>query len=149
MTRRLSIHGTIDAVDMAAFNQQIIDEFRAHDGVVGGDFEGSPLLLLHHTGAKTGAARVTPVMYRSVGDDVAVFASKAGAPENPAWFHNLVAHPDTTIEIGAESRNVRARVAEGDERDRIWEAHKSAFPAFAEYETGTDRVIPVVVLEPR
>jgi deazaflavin-dependent oxidoreductase (nitroreductase family) len=131
------------------FNAQVIEEFRANGGRVGGPFEGAPMVLVHHTGAKSGLERVVPLMYRPEGDDIAIFASYAGAPDNPAWFHNLVANPDTTIEIGTETRPVRARVTEGDERKRIWEAQKSEVPQFAEYEAKTEREIPVVVLESR
>lgn len=136
-------------MDMAAFNQQIIDEFRANDGVVGGDFEGASMLLLHHKGAKTGTERVTPLMYRTDGDRTVVFASKAGAPDNPAWHHNLMANPETTIEIGTETRDVRAREVTGEDRDRIWNAHKREVPQFAAYEESTSRVIPVVELQIR
>jgi deazaflavin-dependent oxidoreductase (nitroreductase family) len=131
------------------FNQQVIDEFRANDGKVGGPMEGLPLLLLHHTGAKSGAERVNPLAYQRLGDDsVAIFASKGGAPTNPDWFHNLVANPDASIEIGTDRHDVTARVAEADERRRIWDAQKQAFPNFAEYETTTGgREIPVVVLD--
>ncbi|HEY5059352.1 MAG TPA: nitroreductase family deazaflavin-dependent oxidoreductase [Gaiellaceae bacterium] len=133
---------------MNEWNQKIIDEFRANDGKVGGDFERLPLLLLHHTGAKSGIERVNPLAYQRVGDSVAVFASKAGAPTNPDWFHNLVANPDASIEIGAESYPVKARVAADEERDRIWNAQKEVFPNFAEYEkTAGKRRIPVVVLD--
>lgn len=134
---------------MADYNQQIIEEFRANAGKVGGRFEGAPMLLLHHRGAKTGTERVNPLMYQDLGDgSVAVFASKGGAPTNPDWFHNLVANPETTIEIGTETREVVARVASDDDRDRIWEAQKRAYPNFAEYEkTAGGRTIPVVVLE--
>jgi len=130
------------------WNSKIIAEFRANGGKVGGQFEGAPLLLLHTTGARTGAARVSPVMYRADGDRLVVFASKAGAPTNPDWYHNLVANPHVTVEIGAGTRSVVARVAEGDERLRLWEAHKSQWPGFADYESKTDRQIPVIVLEP-
>jgi len=128
------------------FNQQIIEEFRSNRGKVGGQFEGAPLLLLHTTGAKSGAERVTPVMYQRVGDDLAVFASKAGAPTNPDWYHNLVANPRASVEVGEESYDVDSRVAEGQERTRLWEAQKAAYPGFADYERKTTRPIPVVVL---
>jgi deazaflavin-dependent oxidoreductase (nitroreductase family) len=128
------------------FNQQIIDEFHANDGVVGGPFEGAPITLLHTTGAKSGQERVFPVMYQEVGDDIAVFASKAGAPTNPDWYHNVKANPSFEVEVGAEKFTVSAREATGDERDRIWEKQKSTFPQFAEYEENTDRQIPVLVL---
>ena len=132
---------------MSDFNTPIIDEFRAKGGRLGGNFEGAPMLLLHSTGAKSGKERVNPMMYQVVGDDYAVFASKAGAPTNPDWYHNLVAHPDATVEIGTEMKPVRARVAAGAERTRIWEIQKERYPGFAEYERKTDREIPVVILE--
>ena len=129
------------------WNQKIIDEFRANGGRVGGMFEGAPLLLLHTTGARSGLERVHPLMYQQVGDELAVFASKAGAPTNPDWYYNLRAHPDAQIEVGTETLPVRARVGEGEERDRIWERQKQQFPNFAEYEkTAGGRKIPVVLL---
>jgi len=135
---------------MADPNQQVIDEFRANAGRVGGTFEGRTLLLLHHRGAKTGAERVNPVAYQRLSDDsVAVFASKGGAPTNPDWYHNLVANPDVTVELGTETFPATARVAEGAERDEIWERQKHDWPGFAEYDEKTRgiREIPVVVLE--
>jgi deazaflavin-dependent oxidoreductase (nitroreductase family) len=133
---------------MSDWNAEIIDEFRENDGRVGGMFEGAPLLLLHHVGAKTGTERVSPLMYQAVNGDFAVFASKAGADTNPDWFYNLMANPQTKVEIGIDTTTVRARVTEGTEHDRIWEQQKHAWPRFAEYERTTSRnVIPVVVLE--
>ena len=132
---------------MPDFNQQIIDEFHANAGQVGGMFEGVTILLLHHRGAKTGTARVSPLAYAPVDGGYAIFASKGGAPTNPAWFHNVVANPDTTVEVGTETVPVRARVAGPDERERIWTAQKSRAPQFAEYEQKTTRQIPVVILE--
>jgi deazaflavin-dependent oxidoreductase (nitroreductase family) len=133
---------------MNDFNQGIIDEFRANEGKVGGQFEGAPMVLVHHTGAKTGAERVSPLVYQSDGENLVVFASKGGSPTHPHWYLNLLANPDTTIEVGAETIPVRARVAEGDERDRIWTKQKELMPGFAEYEvTAGSREIPVVVLE--
>ena len=129
------------------WNTKIIDEFRANHGKVGGNFEGAPLLLLHHTGKKTGTTRVNPMMYQKVDGGYAVFASKGGAPDNPDWFHNLVAHPETIIEIGRETVPVRARVATGEERQLIWERQKAFYPRFAKYEQQTAREIPVVILE--
>jgi deazaflavin-dependent oxidoreductase (nitroreductase family) len=130
------------------WNSKIIEEFRANGGQVGGQFAGAPLLLLHTEGAKTGAERVNPMMYRKVGDGYAVFASKAGAPDNPAWYHNLLANPRVRAEIGTGTAEFTARVATGEERERIWSAQKQEYPGFADYERKTTRQIPVVILEP-
>jgi deazaflavin-dependent oxidoreductase (nitroreductase family) len=130
------------------WNDKIIEEFRASGGKVGGPFEGAPLLLLHTTGARSGQERVNPMMYRRDGDRLAVYASKAGADTNPDWFHNLRANPRVTVEIGTETRTVLARIAEPDERERLWSAQKKEYPGFADYETKTKRRIPVVILEP-
>lgn len=132
------------------WNAQVIAEFRENDGKVGGPFEGSPMVLLHHRGAKTGTERVTPLMGQLEGDRTFIFASKAGAPDNPDWYHNLKANPETTIEIGSDS-DVPVRVVEleGDERDRVWERQKRDWPQFAEYEANTDRTIPVLELRRR
>ena len=130
------------------FNGKIIAEFRANGGRVGGPFAGAPLLLLHTVGAKSGQERVNPVMYRVVGDDLAVFASKAGAPTNPDWYYNLLANPQVRVEIGTETVAATARVAGLQERDRIWTAHKEANPGFADYERKTTRQIPVIILQP-
>ena len=135
---------------MADPNQAIIDEFRANEGRVGGFFEGKTLLLLHHKGAKSGAERVNPLAYQPQDDgSLAIFASAGGAPKTPDWYFNLVANPDATVEIGTDSFPVRARVAQGEERERIWERQKHAWPGFAEYEQKTAgiREIPVIVLE--
>ena len=133
---------------MTDWNSKIIEEFRASEGRVGGPFEGAPLLLLHTVGAKTGQQRVNPMMYQAVPDGYAVFASKGGAPDNPDWYHNLLAHPRVTAEIGTRTVDLRARVAEGDEREKIWSAQKAAYPGFADYEQKTTRQIPVIILEP-
>jgi deazaflavin-dependent oxidoreductase (nitroreductase family) len=130
------------------WNTKIIEEFRANGGAVGGQFAGAPLLLLHTVGARSGQLRVNPVMYQKVDGGYAVFASKAGAPVNPDWYHNLLAHPQVTAEIGTETVELVARVAGGDERERIWAAQKAAYPGFADYERKTTRQIPVIVLEP-
>ncbi len=135
--------------DADDFNTSIITEFRANAGKVGGPFEGATLLLLHSTGAKSGEARVHPLMYNDLDGRHVIFASFAGGPKHPAWYHNLLAHPEASIEVGTESVEVVARVTEGEERSSIWEPWKSAVPQFAEYEEKTDREIPVIVLEPR
>jgi deazaflavin-dependent oxidoreductase (nitroreductase family) len=134
-------------MSFADFNQKVIDEFRANDGRVGGQFEGAPVLLLHHAGARSGSERVNPVMYQPVGDSLAIFASKGGAPTNPDWYHNLLANPRTTVEVGADTVLVVARVAPAEERAPIWEKQKADYPGFAEYEASTTREIPVVILE--
>jgi len=133
--------------DMNDWNQQIIAEFRANDGKVGGPFEGAPMVLVNHAGAKTGTVRTTPLMALVDGDDLIIFASKAGAPDNPDWFHNLKANPDTTVEYGTDTLSVRARVAAGVERDDLWTRQKAAYPQFQGYEDSTTRTIPVVILE--
>ncbi len=130
------------------WNQEVIQEFRSTGGRAGGMLEGMPLLLLHHTGAKTGTKRISPLAYQAVEGGYAVFGSKGGAPTHPDWYHNLVAHPQISIEVGADTVAVRARVTEGQERDRIWTKQKEDYPNFAEYEAKTSRQIPVVVLEP-
>lgn len=150
----MSTSGTVSTygdgmAEPTTFNQRVIAEFRANAGQVGGPFRGAPLLLLHTAGARTGAARVNPVMFRRLGDSFAVFGSKAGAPDHPAWYHNLLANPDATVEVGDETIEVRARVVTGAEREDIWTAQKKDYPGFADYQSRTDRVIPVVVLDPR
>jgi deazaflavin-dependent oxidoreductase (nitroreductase family) len=133
---------------MNDFNSQIISEFRANGGKVGGMFAGSPMLLLHSTGAKSGQERVSPLGYQAVDGGYAIFASKAGAPDNPDWYHNLRANPRATVEIGSGTAEVTARVADPDERDPIWARQKELSPQFAEYErTASPRQIPVVILE--
>lgn len=129
-------------------NQQIIDEFRSNGGTVTTMGFGRDLVLLHHIGAKSGAERVTPVMALRPGDGVwLTAASKGGAPTNPAWFHNLVAHPDVEIEDPDEGTvRVRAEVLEGEQRDKAWKVFTEASEGFASYEKKTDRVIPVIVL---
>ncbi|MHB8245117.1 MAG: nitroreductase family deazaflavin-dependent oxidoreductase [Acidimicrobiales bacterium] len=128
------------------WNAKIIEEFRATGGKPGGQFEGAPVLLLHTTGAKSRHERVNPVMYLELEGRIFVFASKAGAPTNPDWFHNLVANPDVSVEIGTETFGVRASVVEGEERTRIYEEQASRYPGFGEYQEKTDRLIPVVEL---
>ncbi len=135
-----------DAASVNDWNRKVIEEFRANGGKVA-QFEGRPLLLLHHTGAKTGTERVNPLVYQPIGENFAVFGSKAGADTNPDWYHNLRANPDAKVELGDGVVPVRARVAEGEERERIWDAQKRTNAAFAEYETKTSRQIPVVILE--
>lgn len=131
------------------FNRRIIAEFRANGGKVGGPFAGAPVLLLHTTGAKSGKERVNPLMYLQDDGTLAVIASYGGASHHPDWFHNVRANPDVTVEIGTETWPAVAQVAPRAERDRLYALQASRFPAFAEYERKTDRLIPVVVLERR
>ncbi|HLZ26132.1 MAG TPA: nitroreductase family deazaflavin-dependent oxidoreductase [Chloroflexota bacterium] len=131
------------------FNQEIIDQFRANNGtMVSGVFKGAPLLLLTTTGAKSGQTRVNPLAYTRDGNRYVIIASKAGAPTNPDWYHNVLAHPEVTIEVGPDRVAARASVAEGAVRDRLYAAQATLMPGFAEYERKTTRRIPVVILEP-
>lgn len=134
-------------MDYAEFNKQIIEEFRANEGMVGGPLEGRSMLLLHHVGAKSGIERVSPLVYRAEGDTRVIIASKGGAPTNPDWYHNLVANPTTTVEIGTETVAVTARAAKGAERTLLFDAAAAEMPQFAEYQANTSREIPVIVLE--
>lgn len=132
----------------ADFNAQIIEEFRANEGRVGGMFDGMPLLLLHHTGAKSGKSRVNPLAYQSDDGRYVIFASKGGAPTNPDRYYNLKAQPNTSIEIGSDTIDVVASEAEGEERERLFRTQAERVPQFAEYEQKTERTIPVIVLTP-
>jgi deazaflavin-dependent oxidoreductase (nitroreductase family) len=129
------------------FNNNVIAEFRANGGKVGGPFAGSPMLLLTTTGAKSGQPRTTPLVHTMDGDHIVIIASKGGAPTNPDWYHNLVANPTATVEMGTEKFQVRARVAEGEERQRLYDQQAALMPGFAEYQKKTTRQIPVVILE--
>jgi len=133
---------------MNDWNAKIMAEFRANGGKVA-EFGDAPLLILHSTGRKSGEDRTSPLMYMALdGGSVAIFASKAGAPDNPDWYHNVLADAAVTAELGTETRAFTAREALGDERTTIWEQQKIDYPQFAGYEEATDRVIPVVVLDP-
>jgi deazaflavin-dependent oxidoreductase (nitroreductase family) len=134
---------------MSDFNRKVIDEFRANEGKVGGPFEGAPVLLLTSTGAKSGEQRTTPVVYQPDGDRMVIFASKAGAPENPAWYHNLRANSTATVEVGNDTVEVEAVMTDGEERERLFSKQKELMPQFADYEQKTTRQIPVVALQPK
>ncbi|WP_229660907.1 nitroreductase/quinone reductase family protein [Marmoricola endophyticus] len=136
------------AAVMSDFNAGVVEEFRAHHGRVGGPFEGSPMLLLHSTGARSGRRRLHPMVYRPEGSSYLVFASKAGADDHPAWYHNLKAHPHARIEVGDEVIAVRAEELPRAERDEVYAAQAADRPAFADYQARTDRVIPVLRLTP-
>jgi deazaflavin-dependent oxidoreductase (nitroreductase family) len=128
------------------WNKTIIEEFRANGGKVGGPFAGRTLLLLHTTGAKSGQPRINPVAYVMDGDRFVVIASKGGAPTNPDWYHNIVANPLITVEVGTEQFPVRATVTSEPERTRLYNQMVAVMPGFAEYQTKTTRMIPVIVL---
>jgi deazaflavin-dependent oxidoreductase (nitroreductase family) len=136
-------------MSVSDYNAKIIDEFRANEGRVGGPFEGSTLLLLHHVGARSGKDRLNPLAYLPDAGRYVIFASKAGAPTNPDWYHNLKAHPDATIEVGTETIDVTASEATGEERDRLFSAQVERAPMFGDYARKSSRVIPAIVLTPR
>lgn len=132
---------------MSDWNANVIEEFRANHGKVGGMFEGKPLLLLTNTGARTGATRVNPLMYLPDVDRVAIFASKGGAPSHPDWYYNVKANPKVTVEIGDDRYDAVATEVTGDERDDLYARQSELHPQFAEYQADNPRLIPVVVLE--
>jgi deazaflavin-dependent oxidoreductase (nitroreductase family) len=129
------------------FNRSVIEEFRANQGRVGGPFEGAPMMLLTTTGAKSGMARTSPVVYTRDGERFVVIASKAGAPTHPDWYRNLVANPEVVVEVGEETFSARAVVTSGEERARLYDAQAALMPNFADYAKNTTREIPVVALE--
>ena len=135
-----------DAPSPADFNAAIIAEFRANAGVVGGPFEGAPMVLLTTTGAKSGLPRTSPLVYQREDDRVFIFASKAGAPTHPDWYRNLTANPTVTVEIGDETYTATAVELDREERDRVYAQQAAAMPGFADYQANTDRVIPVIEL---
>ena len=134
---------------MSDYNAQIIDEFRANAGRVGGMWEETPLLLLHHTGAKSGISRVNPVAYLPNDPGYLIWAANGGAPNNPDWYHNLKAQPNTRIEVGTETIDVVAEEATGEERERLFAKAAERYPQLAETASKTHRVIPTIVLTPR
>ncbi|HLJ34613.1 MAG TPA: nitroreductase family deazaflavin-dependent oxidoreductase [Ktedonobacteraceae bacterium] len=132
---------------MSDWNNQVISEFRTNEGKVGGPFKGAPLLLLTTTGAKSGQPRTSPLMYLPDGERMLIFASKGGAPTNPDWYHNLMAHPQATVEVGTETFNVTATPVTGEERDRLYAIQAKRYSGFADYQAKTTRKIPVIALE--
>jgi len=133
--------------DVNDWNAAIISEFRANGGKVGGRFANAPMVLITTRGARTGKLRTNPLVCLPDGDRLVVFASKAGAPTNPDWYHNLRANPDVTVEYGSERFNARAVITEGAERDRLFAEQARRFPMFNDYQTKTKRIIPVIALE--
>ncbi len=134
-------------MDFKNWNIEVMKEFRANGGKVE-QFGDAPLVILHTVGAKSGQKRQNPLMYLPKGDDVVLFASKAGEPENPDWYHNLVANPDVELEFGDRTVGATAREVKGEERDRLYAEQAAAYPQFGEYEQKTTRKIPVVVVTP-
>jgi deazaflavin-dependent oxidoreductase (nitroreductase family) len=132
--------------DFNDFNKQVIEEFRANGGKVGGVFEGAPMLLLTTTGARSGQPRVAPLVYTTDGDRYVIIASKGGAPTNPDWYHNIAANPEVTVEVGTEKFQARAEIAQEPERTRLFDAQAALMPNFREYQKNTSRIIPVVTL---
>jgi deazaflavin-dependent oxidoreductase (nitroreductase family) len=131
------------------FNKNLIADLRANQGqATSGPFRGGSVLILTTTGAKSGETRENPLAYTRTGDDYVVIASKGGAPTHPAWFHNLLANPKVKVEVLGETIPVRARVADGEEHQRLYDAQAAVMPGFADYQRKTTRKIPVVVLEP-
>lgn len=139
----------MDAAEMNNWNAQVMAEFRANGGRCGGPFEGAEMVILHHTGAKTGAARETPLCCLVDGDRLVIFASKAGAPTHPDWYHNLVAHPDVEVEYRTERFAARAVEVTGPARDDLYGRQMELMPQFADYAEATTRVIPAIALERR
>ena len=131
---------------MLDFNNKIIEEFRANEGKVTGPFSGAPLLLLTTTGAKSGVTRTTPLAYSAAGDRLIIIASYAGGPRHPAWFLNLRANPEVTIELPNETFTTNVVITEGEERQRLFDQQAAKMPNFAEYQAKTSRQIPVVVI---
>ena len=134
--------------DINNWNAKIIEDFRANDGNPGGQFADVPLLLLHSTGARSGKERINPLAYQGMGESIAIFASKAGSDTHPDWYHNVIANPAVSAEVGIATRSFRARTATGAERETIWAKQKKDYPGFADYEAKTAREIPVVILDP-
>ena len=133
--------------DRNDWNRKMIDEFRANGGKVGGMWEGRPLLLLTTTGARSGQRHTTPTMYLRDGDRLLIFATKGGAPSHPDWYHNLVTHPEVTVEVGNETYEATANVLKGEERDRLYARQAELYPQFGDYQKRTTRKIPVIELE--
>ena len=136
-----------DAETMKAFNKNIVDDFRANGGVVGGPFEGATLLLLSTTGAKSGQPRLAPLAYLTIEGKTIIIGSKAGSDTNPDWVHNLRANPSAHIEVGTEAYDVTARELPTDERDDMYPKVVAVAPGFGEYQAKTSRVIPLFELQ--
>jgi deazaflavin-dependent oxidoreductase (nitroreductase family) len=137
----------ISADDLAAMNRQVIADFHETGGKPGGQFEGIPIVLVHHVGAKSGKERIAPLVPFVEGDRIYIIASMGGADTNPAWYHNLLAHPETVVQWGGETFPVTARVLEGQERDEVFAKQVAVQPQFGDYQRRTSRIIPVIELQ--
>ena len=135
-----------DGIDFNEMNRKVIAEFRETGGSAGGMFEGKPLVLVHHAGAKSGTQRIAPLVPLLDDDKIFIFASKGGADTNPDWYHNLVANPETVVELGTETFPVTARVLSGTEHDEVYAKQVEVEPQFGDYQRNTTRVIPVFEL---
>lgn len=133
--------------DMREFNEKLIEEFRANDGKVSGSFANAPLILVTHTGAKTGTKRTSPLVYTRDGDRIVLIASKGGAPTHPHWYLNMTANPQVTVELPGETFEARVTEVTGEERDRLYAAQAAQMPNFDDYAKATDRKIPVLILD--
>lgn len=133
--------------DMREFNEKLIEEFRANDGKVSGPFADAPLILVTHTGAKTGTKRTSPLVFTRDGDRIVLIASKGGAPTHPHWYLNMTANPQVTVELPGETFEARVTEVTGEERDRLYAAQAAQMPNFDDYAKATDRTIPVLVLD--
>jgi deazaflavin-dependent oxidoreductase (nitroreductase family) len=131
---------------MSDWNTRIIEEFRANEGRVGGQFEGAPMILVHHVGRRSGVERVNPLVYYPDGDSMVIIASAGGATKHPDWYHNLVSRDRTEVEVGAETFPVQVDEIDGDQRDELWQRIVTVMPGFAEYEKTANRVIPLLRL---
>src|SRR5712691_9471317 len=141
---------TRPAASMKHINTDVVEQFRTNNGQIqSGMFKGARLLLLTTTGAKSGKTRINPLAFTRDGEHYVVIASKGGSPTHPDWYHNLAANPDVTVEVGTDRFDAPARLAQGEERDRLYAAQAALMPGFAEYQRKTARQIPVVVLERR
>ena len=136
-----------DKASLDTFNNAIIEEFRANGGVVGGPFEGAPMIILHTVGAKSGEPRLSPLAYLTIDGKMIIVGSKAGADTNPAWFHNLVANPTVTVELGTDTFEATAKVTDEADRAHLYAERVKVMPGFGEYQEKTSRVIPVVLLD--
>jgi deazaflavin-dependent oxidoreductase (nitroreductase family) len=147
MTNLRDVKDFKDLANVPDLNGQVIDDFRANGGRVGGPYEGAPIILVHHVGAKTGTKRVSPMMYFPQEDErMVIVASNEGALRNPAWYHNLMANPRTDVEVGAETFSVVVTEITGEERDAVWTGILAMVPSLAEFQKMTSRTIPLLRL---